>query len=400
MSERLKSTLTKLLAGRGVIIWVGITVLVVMSSSEFLTLLEDGFSGSSEVSVQGALVGLMLCVTLLLATRWVAVSLGLFVAVAYFFLNAGFLFVWTIVSFMIFAALAATVSARSVRGLFLTLSAAWMVQFGFQADQDAILLVALIPLTALAYFLTRSIFILREKNADVVQQMLRAQEQTRSAIERERKNIARDLHDIVAHDITIVAMQSKAAKFANDGQMALDALDVIAKLSSETLHDLRLMLNVLRADGTMSDEAALGVDKPAATTVYALQGAELFAQRLKDANFKVNSTTDEEISDLPRSAQTAIYRVMQEATTNVIKHGVPGSVCTLELVSNGTEAVLEITNQIDISGRKAKGLPEGGSGLIGMSDRMRTFGGKFSTSSEKGLWTLRASIPFKALPSY
>lgn len=354
MSERLKSTLTKLLAGRGVIIWVGITVLVVMSSSEFLTLLEDGFSGSSEVSVQGALVGLMLCVTLLLATRWVAVSLGLFVAVAYFFLNSGFLFVWTIVSFMIFAALAATVSARSVRGLFLTLSAAWMVQFGFQADQDAILLVALIPLTALAYFLTRSIFILREKNADVVQQMLRAQEQTRSAIERERKNIARDLHDIVAHDITIVAMQSKAAKFANDGQMALDALDVIAKLSSETLHDLRLMLNVLRADGTMSDEAALGVDKPAATTVYALQGVELFAQRLKDANFKVNSTTDEEISDLPRSAQTAIYRVMQEATTNVIKHGVPGSVCTLELVSNGTEAVLEITNQIDISGRKAR----------------------------------------------
>ena len=394
MSDRLKGTLTKHLAGRGVIIWAGIVVLVLVSSSEFVTILQKGIPGSTATSIRGALVGVALCMILAVGFRWVAASLGLFIAVAYFYLTAGTMFFWTAVSFMIFAALAATATARSVRGLFLTLSVAWMVQFGIQAQEDAVLLVALVPLTALSYFVTRSIYSLREKNAHAVEQMQRAQEQTRTAIDKERKNIARDLHDIVAHDITIVAMQSKAAKFANDGQVALDALDVISKLSSETLHDLRLMLNVLRADGTMSDEATPGIDKPAATTVYALQGAELFAQRLKDANFKVTSTTDEKISDLPRSAQTAIYRVMQEGTTNVIKHGAPGSSCTLELLSNGTEAVLEITNQIDISGKKPKGLPEGGSGLIGMSDRMRAFGGKFSTGSENGFWTLRASIPF------
>ncbi|WP_334121150.1 sensor histidine kinase [Glutamicibacter sp.] len=394
MSERLKGTLTKHLAGRGVIIWAGMAILIAVSSSEFVTLLQEGFSGSSDVSIRGALVGVGLCVALALGFRWIAVSLGLFVAGAYFFLNDASLFFWTIVSFMVFASLAATVSARSVRGLFLTLTVAWMVQFGIQAGSDAVLLVALVPLTLLAYFLTRSIYVLREKNTEAVRQMQKAQQQTQLAIERERKNIARDLHDIVAHDITIVAMQSKAAKFANDGQMALETLDVISKLSSETLHDLRLMLNVLRADGTMSDEAGSAVDKPAATTVYALQGVDLFAQRLRDANFKVTSTTDEKISELPRSAQTAIYRVMQEGTTNVIKHGAPDTSCTLELVSNGTEAVLEITNQIDVSGTKSKGLPEGGSGLVGMSDRMRAFGGKFSTRAEKGQWLLRASIPF------
>ncbi|QIV87429.1 histidine kinase [Glutamicibacter mishrai] len=394
MSERLKDTLTKHLAGRGVIVWVGIAVLMLLSGSEFLTLFRDGFSRASQVTILGALVGPVLCIVLAVGLRWVAVSLGLFVAVAFFFLNDGFMFFLTITAFMIFGSLAGTASARSVRALFLTLSTAWMVQFGIQAQGDAVLLVALAPLSALSYLVTRSIYSLREKNANAVEQMQRAQEQTRTAIDKERKNIARDLHDIVAHDITIVAMQSKAAKFANDGQMALEALDVISKLSSETLHDLRLMLNVLRADGTMSDEAAPGIDAPAATTVYALQGAELFAQRLKDANFQVTSTMDARISDLPRSAQTAIYRVMQEGTTNVIKHGAPGSSCTLELLSNGTEAVLEITNQIDVSEKKMKGLPEGGSGLIGMSDRMRTFGGKFSTSSKNGFWTLRASIPF------
>lgn len=394
MSERLKDTLTKHFAGRGVIIWVGTIVLIAVSSSEFITLLQDGFSGSSGLSVRGSLVGLALCAILILALRWVAVSLGLFIAVAYFFLTSSDLFFWTLIAFMVFSALAATSDARSVRALYLTLSAAWMVLFGVQAHEDAVLLVGIVPLTALAYVLTRNIHLLREKNASAILRMQTAEEQTRIAIDRERKNIARDLHDIVAHDITVVAMQSKAAKFANDGQAALAALDVIAKLSSETLHDLRLMLNVLRADGTMADPAALGTDKPAATTVYALQGAEIFVQRLREANFQVSSATDEKISELPRSAQTAIYRVMQEAATNVIKHGAPGGACTFELSSNGTEAILEITNQIANSSKKLTGLPEGGSGLIGMADRMRTFGGKFATSAKNGIWSLRASIPF------
>jgi len=394
MSERLKGTLTKHLAGRGVIIWAGIAILLVLSSSEVITILKDGFSGAPAASVLGALIGLALCAILALGLRWVSLSLGLFVAVAFFFLNDGVLVFWTLIAFMIFAALAATATSRSVRGLFLTLSAAWMVQFGLQAHQDAVLLVALIPLTAMAYVVTRSISQLREKSAEAVEQVERAREQTRASIDRERKNIARDLHDIVAHDITIVAMQSKAAKFANDGNVALEALDIISKLSSETLHDLRLMLNVLRADGTMSADAGEGTDKPAATTVNVLQGAELFVQRLKDANFVVTSITDEKISELPRSAQTAVYRVMQEGTTNVLKHGSPGGRCSLELAVNGSEASLEITNQVDVSGKKVAGFPAGGSGLIGMADRMRAFGGKFSTSQEQGIWTLRASIPF------
>ncbi|MFC9934787.1 sensor histidine kinase [Glutamicibacter sp. NPDC127525] len=394
MNGRLKDTLTKLFAGRGVIVWTGIAVLIAVSSSEFVTLLEDGFSGSSDISVRGALLGVGLCAILVLGLRWVAVSVGLFVAVAYFFLTDGALFFWTVVSFMIFSALAATASAMSVRALFLTLSAAWMVQFGVQSGQDAVLLVGIAPLTAMAFFLTRNIYLLREKNELALRQMHTVKEQTRLAVDRERKNIARDLHDIVAHDITVVAMQSKAAKFANDGQKALEALDVIAKLSTETLHDLRLMLNVLRADGTMADPSSQGIDKPAATTVYALQGAELFVQRLKEANFEVSSTTDEKISELPRSAQTAIYRVMQEGTTNVIKHGALGGKCTFELTVQGAEGILEITNQMGNFDKKASGLPEGGTGLIGMGDRMRAFGGKFATSSENGVWALRASIPF------
>ncbi|WP_279402134.1 histidine kinase [Arthrobacter sp. JCM 19049] len=208
--------------------------------------------------------------------------------------------------------------------------------------------------------------------------------------------MARDLHDIVAHDITIVAMQSKAARFANDESTYREAIDVISKLSSETLHDLRLMLNVLRTDGTMSDIGASSDGKPSATTIQAIQGIAVFSQRLRDAGFGVQTDVDEEeISELPRSAHTALYRVMQEATTNIIKHAEPGSQCSISLKRRGDTAVLRMVNQVMTSKKIATNdALWGGSGLIGMEDRMRAFGGQFEAGKHAHQWILVAEIPF------
>lgn len=394
MNARIKDTLTKQFAGRGVVVWGGVAVLLAISGTEIVTLLQEGFKESTENEIRGALAGLVLSVALVLGTRWLAVSLAISLAATFFFFSNGSLALWIIFSTIIFTALAATAVSRQVRIWYLTLLAAWMLQFAFRAGDDAILIVLLAPLAALSFALTRSIFLLRERTAAAVKEMEEADARSRQAVEAERKNIARDLHDIVAHDITVVAMQSKAAKFANDGQMALEAIDVIAKLSTETLHDLRLMLNVLRTDGTMADPAVSVNDKPAATTVYAVQGVELFSQRLREANFIVSSHTEEKISELPRSAQTALYRVMQEATTNVIKHALPGGECSISLTAQGKEAKLKITNQIADTNSRKHSLPIGGSGLIGMEDRMKAFGGRFNTSERNGRWILTASIPF------
>ena len=394
MKVQIKDTLTKQFTGRGVIVWVGIAALLAISSTEIITLLQDGLNESSNTSILGSVSGLLLCAALLLGQRWLPTALGIYLAVSFFFFWNASLVLWMVFSIIIFSALAATAVSRNVRVWYLALLVGWMIQYAFRAGPDAILLLFLLPLAILAFALTRSIFTLRERNARAVIEMKEADERAREAVELERKNIARDLHDIVAHDITVVAMQSKAAKFANDGQMALDAIDVIAKLSTETLHDLRLMLNVLRTDGTMADPAVSATDKPAATTVYAVQGVELFSQRLREANFIVSSHTEERISDLPRSAQTALYRVMQEATTNVIKHALPGGECSISLTAHGNEAKLKITNQIADSDSNKHYLPQGGSGLIGMEDRMKAFGGRFNTSERNGRWILTASIPF------
>ena len=394
MKSRLKDTLTKQFAGRGVVVWGGAAVLLAISATEIVTILQDGIIEAPERAIRGALAGVVLCAALIIGRRWVGASLGIFIASAFFFFGNGQLLVWMMLSSVAFSALAATASSKHIRVWYLTFFVGWMVQFIARAGDDGILILLVAPFAALSYALTRSIFVLRERNAKAVKDIEEADDRAQQAIEAERKNIARDLHDIVAHDITVVAMQSKAAKFANDGQMALDAIDVIAKLSTETLHDLRLMLNVLRTDGTMADPAVSATDKPAATTVYAVQGVELFSQRLREANFVVSSHTEEKISDLPRSAQTALYRVMQEATTNVIKHALPGGECSISLTVHGKEARLKITNQIADSTIGKHSLPLGGSGLIGMEDRMKAFGGKFKASEHNGRWILTASIPF------
>ncbi|GGJ72086.1 sensor histidine kinase [Glutamicibacter bergerei] len=394
MNSRVKAALTKCFAGQGIIVLPGLTVLIGITATEFLTLLTSGIENTPERSIRGAVVGLLLSVSLAIGLRWASTSLGAFLAILYFGFWDGGLFLWLVFSLIIFSVFAATVDSRIIRNWFLVLVLVWMGQYGVRAGDDAILLVALVPLSVLSFVLARIIFNLRERNLNAVQLMEESREQNRVAIELERKNIARDLHDIVAHDITVVAMQSKAAKFANSGQAAMDAIDIIAKLSTETLHDLRLMLNVLRTDGTMSDSSGGSADKPAATTVYAVQGLQIFSQRLKDSGFSVTSHTDEKISELPRSAQTALYRVMQEATTNIIKHGKREGSCDLRLEISGSNAILEMTNQIPKSKPIKGDQPVGGIGLIGMRDRMNAFGGRFNAEVVDGQWVLTASIPF------
>ncbi|WP_421014765.1 sensor histidine kinase, partial [Glutamicibacter creatinolyticus] len=104
---------------------------------------------------------------------------------------------------------------------------------------------------------------------------------------------------------------------------------------------------------------------------------------------------EEEISELPRSAHTALYRVMQEATTNIIKHAEPGSQCSISLKRRGDTAVLRMVNQVMTSKKIATNdALWGGSGLIGMEDRMRAFGGQFEAGKHAHQWILVAEIPF------
>lgn len=381
--------------GPRTIVVIGFLVLAAVSGSEIFTLFREGSGFKPSDELRGAALGALLCVALLLAYWLIPASLGAYVALLLFGFSSADQLLWLIASLIVFTALAASLDSALIRHLYLAFIGIWMLQFAIRSERDGIILVALLPIALLTYVASRSIFVLRAKNQQSITLMETMRERAETALRNERKNIARDLHDIVAHDITIVAMQSKAAKFANDEQTSKEAIEVISKLSSETLHDLRLMLNVLRTDGTMSDIGSGQEENPAATTIRALRGVQVFSERLRDAGFEVQATADPEISELPRSAHTALYRVMQEATTNIIKHAEPNSVCSLSLTRRGTKAVLRMTNKLPIAKPlTGKDALWGGSGLIGMEDRMQAFGGHFEAGEQGAEWVLVADIPF------
>lgn len=254
----------------------------------------------------------------------------------------------------------------------------------------------LIPLLGLAYFaatFARKVGAQREADKMRIADLKRKQQE---AVEAERKAIARDLHDIVAHDITVISMQAKAAEFSGDPAVAQAALKVIGATSKEALQDLRVMLNVLRSDGPATRVEGSLVDSAgnAASSLEILIGVEVFADRLIDLGHPTKTVADARLVALPQSAQAALYRVLQESTTNIVKHAEPGATCRIEAKMSGESVWLEVANELPSPTMNFKaGRDEHSSGITGMTDRMATFGGTLSARRQGGDWVVRAELP-------
>lgn len=260
----------------------------------------------------------------------------------------------------------------------------------------------LVPLIGLAYFaatFARKVGAQREADRIRIAELKRKQQE---AVEAERKAIARDLHDIVAHDITVISMQAKAAEFSGDPAVAQAALKVIGATSKEALQDLRVMLNVLRTDGpaTRVDGSLLDSAGNAASSLEILIGVEVFAERLIDLGHPTKTMTDPRLAALPQSAQAALYRVLQESTTNIVKHASSAAVCQIQAIVIGDRVILEVSNELTSMAMNAGfGRDEHSSGITGMIDRMATFGGTLSAKRHLGDWVVRAELPATALGS-
>lgn len=283
---------------------------------------------------------------------------------------------------------------------YLCITGLWPILIIVVRSYDVGFLIIIIPLVAAAYFI--AIFVRkfqeqREADRERIEELRRKQ---REAVEAERKAIARDLHDIVAHDITVISMQAKAAGFSGDPAVAQAALKVIGATSKEALQDLRVLLNVLRSDGQATRLDGSIVDKAgnAASSLEILIGVEIFAERLVDLGHPTKTMADPKLAGLPQSAQAALYRVLQESTTNIVKHAERDAPCRIEALIVGDRVWLEVANKLP--GRVIdQGFDNGGhsSGIVGMANRMAAFGGTLSAQGVRGDWVVRAELPAKIL---
>ncbi|MEW2553414.1 sensor histidine kinase [Streptomyces zhihengii] len=208
---------------------------------------------------------------------------------------------------------------------------------------------------------------------------------TAQAVSDERLRIARELHDMVAHSIGIVALQAGAARRVIDTQpeRAREALGEVEATSRETLAGLRRMLGALReADrgGDPAREGARGtpgldeVDRLAATTTAA--GVRVEVRRVGGRR------------PLPREIDLSAYRIVQESVTNVVRHASTGA-CRVTLEQREDALSIEVADE----GRG--GVPsDTGYGLLGMRERVGLLGGEFSAGPRPGGgFLVRARLP-------
>ncbi|MDO5634864.1 MAG: histidine kinase [Micrococcus sp.] len=221
----------------------------------------------------------------------------------------------------------------------------------------------------------------------------------REAAARERRVLARDLHDVVAHNLTIIAMQSRTAQFVGTDEAARQALTVVGETSREALTDLRHMLNLLKDAGVVEageSETVHELDTAGAGPATDLElGVGRLAHQLAELGVAVERRVDLGTAKLPLSAHGALYRVAQEACTNVIKHADRDQPCEIAVHREGDGLILSVSSGLPAGPRPRRRELWNSShvGMTSMRERVVAFGGTFQAGADGDRWVVRASVP-------
>ena len=199
--------------------------------------------------------------------------------------------------------------------------------------------------------------------------------------EQERVRIARDMHDVVAHSLAVVIAQADGARYAagQNPAAAADALATISSTARAALSDVRLLLQQLRHSQA---------DGPQPT----LADIETLAAQMRAAGVDLETTVDPAPpADPPAAVQLALYRILQEALTNALRHGADPRV-TVRFAWHPDRVEMTVRN------RRAVGIPAsvGGHGIIGMRERAQLAGGTLSAQPEADAFVVRATLPVGA----
>lgn len=198
------------------------------------------------------------------------------------------------------------------------------------------------------------------------------EDEARRRVEEERLRIARELHDVTAHSLSIIALQAGAAEKAvkRDPDAAIAALQTIRVTSKDSLDELRAMLGVLRS----ADE-----DAPLSPAGRLERLPEL-VRTVEQAGVHVTLDVADDLGDVPAYADVSAYRIVQEAITNVVRHA-QASTARVVVRRDGDELTLEIAD--DGRGASAGAVAEG-HGIAGMRERVAALSGTFSAGPVQG----------------
>lgn len=219
---------------------------------------------------------------------------------------------------------------------------------------------------------------LLEHRAEELEQSQDAQ--VRLAVAEERRHIARELHDVVAHSVSVMVLQAGAARqhLALDPERARQPLLVVEEVGREALEELHRLLQVLRGDDDRHQ------------TLAGLAHLDQLVEQVRAAGLDVELRVTGSPLPLAPGLDLTAYRVLQEGLTNVLKHA-PAARTEVTLEYTLEEVVLTVANE---GAALRAGTTAGGHGLIGMRERVQLYGGTLEASPlGPGRFALRSRLP-------
>jgi signal transduction histidine kinase len=254
---------------------------------------------------------------------------------------------------------------------------------GVLVGDDIVFILVLVGIACSAGFAVRR---LGDRSTELEAQAVRLDLQARTAAAEERERIARELHDIVSHSVSLMVVQAGAAEqvLRHDPEQAEHALGGIQATGRAAVDDLRRMLGLLRGaegEGRLAPQPGLGAV------------GDLVASA-RDAGTPVEVEALD-VPRLPAGVDLAAYRIIQEALTNASKHA-PGCLTRVRVEGEAGDLVIEVRTLAPPRHNGASGNGTG-HGLVGMRERAGVYGGELHAGpDERDDWVVRARLPVAA----
>jgi signal transduction histidine kinase len=205
--------------------------------------------------------------------------------------------------------------------------------------------------------------------------------EAQAALEAERARIARELHDVIGHSISVMGVQAGAVRrlLTPEQEREREALLAVERTGRDAVGEMRRLLGILRENGT----------EPELEAMPTVQRAGDLVADLRRAGLDVELHVEGELGDLPPGRALAAFRILQEALTNVLKHA-PGAHVEAVLRRTGSELEIEV---VDSGGTHPAESAGGGHGLVGMRERVALYGGTLEAGPDGAGFAVHARFP-------
>ncbi|MEU4412321.1 histidine kinase [Nocardia salmonicida] len=209
------------------------------------------------------------------------------------------------------------------------------------------------------------------------------------AVAAERTRIARELHDVVAHAVSVIIVQADGAKYAlrEDPETAERALATIAGTGREALRELRRTVALLRTEHA-----------PELLPQHGSAGIAKLAQMMREAGLAVDLELTGELDDIAPEVSLGLHRIVQESLTNTLRHAGTEPKAVVRVHRRDEDILVEVTDSGGVPAQVSPGaeIPGTGMGLVGMRERVAVLGGTLSAGRlDDGRWRVRADLPLR-----